>query len=74
MTKREFNFMLRTMKPKDQPVTKWVRKMLTPEQAARLEESDMVKERNTRKRSPSYWRKVFLHQCWEIMFPGQPLK
>ena len=67
MTLKEFRWLLRNMKPKDQPVTRFVRGMLTPEQAERIEQGDMVAERNERKRSPSFWRRVFIEQAWRIM-------
>jgi hypothetical protein len=74
MTRREFNWLLRHMKPRNVPVTKFVRGMLNAEQAARIEEPDMVKERNVRKRSPSFWRRTFIDQAWRIMYPNEELK
>lgn len=74
MTKREFNFMIRHMKPKDRAPSHWLRAMLTPEQQAVLDSPEFKAERNSKKRNMGHWQRRFKDQVWRILFPGQPLK
>jgi hypothetical protein len=74
MTLREFRWLIRYATPKGEMPTATAKGWLTPEQLAVYESKPFVALRNLKKRNPSYWRRICIHQCWRLMFPGEPEK